>query len=69
MTPPRGRWPLVVLTVLSLLSIGACSVSFHAGDGAGSPKAGSVPPLVRDNQAVLDLRSLPTREDCRPGQG
>ncbi len=69
MTPPRGRWPLVVLTVLSLLSIGACSVSFHAGDGAGSPSAGSVPPLVRDNQAVLDLRSLPTREDVGLGRG
>ena len=69
MTPPWGRWPLVVLTVLSLLSIGACTVSFHAGDGAGSPSAGSVPPLVRDNQAVLDLRSLPTREDVGLGRG
>jgi len=69
MTPPWGRWPLVVLTVLSLLSIGACTVSFHAGNGAGSPSAGSVPPLVRDNQAVLDLRSLPTREDVGLGRG
>ncbi len=65
----RWRWPLVVLTVLSLLTSGACTVSFHAGDGAGSPSAGSVPPLVRDNQAVLDLRSIPTREDVGPDEG
>ncbi len=38
-------------------------------DGAGSPSAGSVPPLVRDNQAVLDLRSIPTREDVGPDEG
>ncbi len=28
-----------------------------------------MPPLVRDNQAVLDLRSLPTREDVGLGRG
>jgi len=56
----RMRQLLVVIT--AVLTTAACTVSFHAGDGAGSPSAGSVPPLARDNQAVLDLRSLPTRE-------
>ena len=67
MIPPRMRQLLVVVS--AVLTTAACSVSFHAGDGAGSPSAGSVPPLVRDNQAVLDLRSLPTREDVGLGRG
>ena len=67
MISPRMRQLLVVVT--AVLTTAACTVSFHAGDGAGSPSAGSVPPLVRDNQAVLDLRSLPTREDVGLGRG